>query len=199
MNIRLFSIITGLVLLSVSLLQVNACSRDTPETTMPVTTTSTTAPATQSAQRTEVESEYITIIDQTDKAVQVPRDVQRIVTLPVPFPAVFYAVAGSGEKIVGMHPTSMSAVESSILGVMAPELLEANTSFVKTGFEVNIEELIKLEPDVVFQWASQPKEIEKMEAVGIPVIALNYGGQEELDGWFKILGQLLGREDQAPN
>ena len=145
----------------------------------------------------EATTETITIIDQTNKAVEIPKNVNRIVTLPIPFPAVFYAVAGSGEKIVGIHPTSMSAVESSILGVMAPELKNASTAFVKTKFEVNVEELLKLKPDVVVQWAWMDKEIEKMEAVGIPVIGITYGSQEDLNGWIRIIGQMLGMEDKA--
>ena len=41
------------------------------------------------------------------------------------------------------------------------------------------------------------KEIEKMEAVGIPVIAVKYGTQEYLEGWIKIIGQMLGEEKRV--
>lgn len=146
------------------------------------------------------EPKTITIVDMRNKTVTIPKDVNRIVTVPIPHPAIFYAVAGSGEKIIGMHPLSMSAVEESILGVMAPELKKASTTFVKTEFEVNVEELLKLKPDVVIQWArtdKEIKEIEKIEAVGIPVIGIKYGTQEELDGIITIMGQLVGREEKA--
>ena len=137
------------------------------------------------------------IVDQLGREVKIPKDVERIVVLPIPFHAVFYAIAGSGEKIVGMHPTSMIHLKCSILSVMAPEMKKASTKFVKSGFEVNIEELLKLKPDVVFQWAWMNKEIEKMERVGIPVIAVKYGTQEYLEGWIKIIGQMLGKEKKS--
>lgn len=146
------------------------------------------------------EPKTITIIDMRNKAVAITKDVNRIVTVPIPHPAIFYAVAGSGEKIVGMHPLSLSAIEESILGVMAPKLKKASTAFVKTEFAVNVEELLKLKPDVVIQWArtdKEIKEIEKIEAVGIPVIGITYGTQKELDGIIRIMGQIMRREDKA--
>jgi len=148
----------------------------------------------------EEEPKTITIIDMRNKTVAIPTPVNRIVTVPLPHPAIFYAVGGSGKQIVGMNPQSMSAVQESILGVMAPELLNASTSFVTTGFEVNIEELVKLKPDVVIQWArtaAEIKDCEKIEAVGIPVIGIKYGTQKELDSIITIMGQLLGAEDKA--
>jgi iron complex transport system substrate-binding protein len=139
----------------------------------------------------------ITVVDQLGREVLVPKEPSRVVMLPIPFHAVFYAVAESGESIVGMHPTSMIHLENSILSVMAPEMMTASTDFVTSGFEVNIEELLKLEPDVVFQWAWMDDEIEKMERVGIPVIAVEYGTQQDLAGWIEIIGQVMGKEDRA--
>lgn len=137
------------------------------------------------------------IVDQLGKSVEIPAEIQRIVTLPIPMPSILYAVDGSGDRIVGMHPKSKIAVKSSMLAVMAPELMEDSVDFVKEGFTVNIEELMKLQPDVVFQWAHQPEEIEKIENAGIPVIAVKYGTQEDLEGWINIAGQLLDKEERA--
>ena len=141
-------------------------------------------------------AETRTIIDQRGKVVVIPKEVNRIVTICVPFPAAIYAVTGSGEKIVGMNPFSMSAVNESILGVLAPELKKASTGFITGGFEVNIEELLKLKPDVVFQWSRKDKEIEKMEAVGIPVIGISAGGRDprNVKGWMKIIAEVIGGE-----
>lgn len=181
---KIVSVSLALVML---LMLMSGCAPAPPPTTPTVEETPTPTPTT------------ITIVDQLGREVEIPKEINRIVMLPIPFHAVFWAVAGpgSGEKIVGMHPKSMIHFKSSILSVMAPEMGKASTDFVTSGFEVNIEELLKLKPDVVFQWAWMDKEIEKMERVGIPVIAVKYGTQEYLEGWIKIIGQMMGKEDRA--
>ncbi|MGD9116560.1 MAG: ABC transporter substrate-binding protein [Dehalococcoidia bacterium] len=180
----------ALVLL-LSVVLVGCSSETTPETPDP-TTPEPSTPATP-----EPEEEWITIVDQADKVVKIPRNIERVVTIPIPFPSVFYTLAGSADMIVGMHPSSLSAVQNSILGKVAPDLLEVPTDAISSTFEVNVEELLKLEPDVVIQWAWMTDEIAEMEAVGIPVISVDYGTQEDLEGWIRIIGQMLGKEDKA--
>lgn len=138
------------------------------------------------------------VVDQLGRSVRVPVPVRRIVLLPMPMPTVIYAIDGGGERIVGMHPTAMSAFRESVLREFSPGLEErAATSFVQQGFTVNLEELLKLRPDVVIQWDHQRPEIEKLERAGIPVVAIRVGTQEDLQEWFRITGELLGREDRA--
>lgn len=138
------------------------------------------------------------VVDGLGREVEVPVEFDRVVTIPIPLASVFTTVDGGGERIVGMHPASYSAVEGSILGTIAPELLEADTSFISEGFQVNVEELLALRPDIVFQWASQPEEIEKIEAVGIPVIAVGGGGQDfrSVRDWLVLVGEVTGRTDR---
>ncbi|WP_373840220.1 ABC transporter substrate-binding protein [Methanospirillum sp.] len=65
-------------------------------------------------------------------------------------------------------------------------------------FEPNVEEILKLEPDVVFQWAQYGEELYKpLEDAGIPVICLKYGTQEDLETWIKLFGEVLDRQEQA--
>jgi iron complex transport system substrate-binding protein len=143
-----------------------------------------------------VETHVVT--DGLGREVHIPASFNRVVTIPIPLASVFTTVDGSGERIVGMHPASYSAVEGSILGTIAPELLDADTSFISEGFQVNIEELLALKPDIVFQWASQPEEIEKIEAAGIPVIAVGGGGQDfrSVREWVVLAGEVTGRTDR---
>ncbi|MCL6447068.1 MAG: ABC transporter substrate-binding protein [Armatimonadetes bacterium] len=138
-----------------------------------------------------------TIVDQLGRTVEIPARVDRIVVLPMPLPSIIYALDGGGEKVVGMHPTARAAVEKSLLGTLALELKDIPTSFVKQEFTVNLEELLKLQPDVVFQWDHQKEEIEKIEKAGIPVIAIRYGTQEDLEGWLEIIGDVLGKQERA--
>jgi iron complex transport system substrate-binding protein len=138
------------------------------------------------------------IIDQRGEEVVLKDDIQRIVTLPMPAPALLFALDRSGDKIVGMHPSSMTAVKESILSKMAPAMLQADTGFVKSGFETNVEEVLKLNPDVILQWCDKgEKIIEPLDRTGIPVIGLKYGSQEDLEIWLTMFGELLDEQEQA--
>ena len=140
----------------------------------------------------------LTIVDQIERTVTISRPTDRIITLPIPLASMVYSIDGKGDRIVGMHPVSMKAIEEGILGEMCPELKQASTDFVTTGFDVNVEEVLKLEPDVVFQWGFKGEDIYKpMEEAGIAVICLNYGAQEDLDTWLAILGTVLRKNEKA--
>jgi iron complex transport system substrate-binding protein len=140
----------------------------------------------------------VPIKDTAGRTVLVPSNPERIVSIPVVMPPMLYAVDGSGERIKGMHPVTKTAVQNSVLARMAPELLEVPTGFIKGGFKVNIEELMKIKPDLVFQISPEKKEIEKIEAAGIPVLATDSGDfYSYYSGYLQMLGQVLDKEDRA--
>jgi iron complex transport system substrate-binding protein len=150
------------------------------------------------ASEAPAEPETRVVTDGAGREVRIPKSFDRVVTIPIPMASVFTTVDGSGERVAGMHPASYTAVEGSILGTIAPELLDADTGFISEGFQVNIEELLALQPDIVFQWANQPEEIEKIEAAGIPVIAVGGGGQDfrSVRDWLVLAGEVTGRTDR---
>lgn len=139
----------------------------------------------------------IVIEDQLGKEIVLDGIPERVATTVMPFPYIFYAVVGNTDHLVGCNPSSIIAYEDSTLKYMYPELADANTDFVDTSFVVNVEELLKLEPDVVFQWNYMGDEIEKMEAVGIKVVALQYGSLEDLETWIRIIGKMYDKEERA--
>ncbi|MGV8146554.1 MAG: ABC transporter substrate-binding protein [Alkaliphilus sp.] len=141
-----------------------------------------------------------TIIDQRGLEIEVPLEIERLVLLPMPLPSIVYSIVGNGDSVIGMHPTSMIAVERSILAEMAPEMLKAETGFVTKGFDVNIEELLKLNPQVVVQWGHVPEVIEKMETAGLTVVVIEVrtgDSQENFEEWIRIIGELFGKEERA--
>jgi iron complex transport system substrate-binding protein len=140
----------------------------------------------------------VQVRDVAGRTVEIPADPQRIVSIPVVMPPLLFAVDGSGKRIKGMHPDTKTAVENSVLAKMAPELLDAPTGFIKGGFKVNIEELLKLQPDLVFQISPEQEEIEKIEAAGIPVLATDNGDfYDYYTGYLRILGQVLNKKERA--
>ena len=143
-------------------------------------------------------SSSVIVVDQRGKEIVLPSSVERVVTIPFPAASLFYTIDGSSDHIVGMHPRSQEAVKESILEDMAPMLLLVNTGFIKSGFEANVEELLKLKPDVVFQWADKGDAIiTPLEEAGIPVIGLKYGTQGDLEDGMRIMGKVSGKEQRA--
>jgi iron complex transport system substrate-binding protein len=152
--------------------------------------------STENASRVN-EDGTITIVDQLGKTIELDGVPERVVTTIMPFPYIFYAVVGNNDNLVGCNPSSIVAYNDSALKYMYPELADASTDFVDTSFVVNVEELIKLQPDVVFQWNYMDDEIKKMEDAGIKVIALQYGSIEDLETWIQIIATMMGKEERG--
>lgn len=141
------------------------------------------------------------IKDQVGHEVEIPEKINRVVISSLwPLPSVYCLFQGSGEGLVGMHPASKSAAENSLLMKIAPEVSKANTDFIQNG-ELNVEELMKLKPDVVF--GSNDAEYEMVTKAGIPYVQFvaNPTGTgnaiESVGQWMKLLGEIFNKEDRA--
>ncbi len=143
-----------------------------------------------------------TIQDQDGHEVTVPREINRIVVADIlPLPSVLAVFFDSAEKIVGMSGTSMNAAENSLLGQLYPEILEAETGFIN-GTTVNAEELMKLQPDVVFYNASRKELGENLRKAGFPAVAISvnkwdYDCIETLNNWIDLLNKMFPDNDKA--
>ena len=138
-----------------------------------------------------------TITDRLDRQVTFDKVPERVAMTIMPLPSILYALLGNTDVIVGCNPASITAYEDSVLKDMYPELADAATDWCGTDFSVNVEELLKLKPDVVFQWTSQPESIEKMEEAGLKVVALKYGTLDEIKVLFGLLGQIFKKEERV--
>jgi iron complex transport system substrate-binding protein len=142
------------------------------------------------------------IIDHNGDEVEIPAEVNRVaVTTIYPLPAMLSMYLGSADKIVGIHPVSMAAAKSGILGQIYPELLEADTSWIQ-GEALNIEELMKLKPDVVFYSGGATAEAEALRNAGIPAIGVHatkweFDCIETFDQWVDLLDQVFPGQDRV--
>lgn len=138
-----------------------------------------------------------TITDTTGKQVELKKDVQRIAVVPIPWASIVYAIDGSGKRLVGMHPSAKQSYEQCILKTMAPEMEKASANFVDNDFAIHMEEVKKLNPDVMIVWDYQEKEIEQLKVLGIPAVALKYGTLDDLQRGMEVIGSILGKEERA--
>jgi len=157
----------------------------------------------QSTSASEVDSPNTHVItDHKGNQVEVPNEINRIVVCDVyPLPSILTVFFDSAEKIVGMAPQSMSAAKNSLLSELYPEILQASTSFTD-GTSVNMEELLKLEPDVVFYNAGNATLGEELQKVGLAAVAISagkwqYDALATLNGWIDVFAQLMNTNDKA--
>lgn len=143
------------------------------------------------------------IIDQNGRSVTIPTKINKVVTTNIlPFPSAYFIANGSCKEIIGIHPASKSAAANSMLGILSPEILKADTNFMQ-GNDINIEELLKLNPDIVFFLGSNKMELEKIEKSGIPGIAIqtmsiaNGDSIKTLNSWLTLLGEIFGKTKRS--
>ncbi|MBQ4340715.1 MAG: ABC transporter substrate-binding protein [Firmicutes bacterium] len=144
----------------------------------------------------------VTVTDHAGYEVTLPVNPERIVVCDiVPLPSVLSVFFDSAEKIVGMTPTSMSAAENGLLSELYPEILNAETSFIN-GTDVNVEELLLLDPDVVFYSAGTAALGDLLResgfnAVGISVNKWDYDCIETLENWISLISQIFPDNDKT--
>lgn len=143
-----------------------------------------------------------TIVDHTGAEVEIPETLDRIVISSIlPLPSVYCFFRGSSEGLIGIHPSSMAAAENSYLTTVYPEITELDTSFVENG-EINVEQLMQLEPDVVFYSAANTDEREMYDNAGIKAVGFSttlsdYNTIETFANWIDLLGQIFGESEKA--
>lgn len=143
-----------------------------------------------------------TVVDHAGNSIELPTQINRIVISSIlPLPSVVALFDGASGKVVGMDPSSMAAAKNSILPKVHPEILNASTDFIKDG-NLNIEEVIKLKPDVVFYSADKKADYEALTKAGIPAVGFStskfeFNSVKTFDNWVTLLGEVLGQTETA--
>lgn len=147
-------------------------------------------------------ADYIEVVDQNNMTAKVPKDASRVVLTALPLPSI-YAITGAPiENLVGMHPGSASAIENSVMKAMYPDLVNVPSNFID-GLDINIEELMKIDPDVVMYWAEYDNQYDVMTAAGIPAVGVKTqaGGDalKTMESWLEIMGTMFGTNSEDGN
>ena len=138
------------------------------------------------------------VVDHEGVEVEIPANVERVVignTLPLA--SVLSVYLGGADKIVGLHPASMAAAKNGLLSEIYPEILDAKTDFISDS-GINIEEILKLDPDVVI---GVPKaDAEALRNAGIPALTVSvakwgYDVLETYDQWNGLFDQIFGESE----
>lgn len=165
--------------------------------------TSTEKPAEAPATGVQIKVEEKIVTDQLGREVTVPGEVDRIVTGGIlPYFSTWYVATNSTKEIVGMHPNSYNAAKNSILAKISPTVLKAETSFIQNG-EVNVEELMKVNPQLYVEISTDEAAINKISEAGIPVVAvkaIDAAAAEPLatfNSWLELTSQITGTTERV--
>lgn len=164
-------------------------------------TSNQSAESSKAEVQSTVEEKIVT--DQLGREVTVPGKIDRVVTGGIlPYFSTWYVATNSTKEIVGMHPNSYNASKNSMLAKISPDVLKAETSFIQNG-EVNVEELMKVNPQLYVEISTNEDAINKISEAGIPVVAvkaIDAAAAEPLatfNSWLKLTSQMTGTTDRA--
>lgn len=140
------------------------------------------------------------IIDELNREVDITSTERVVMGSILPYFSTWFVATNSTDEIVGIHPNSYNAAAHSILKEISPSIVDAKTNFIENG-EVNIEQLMTLEPDVFFEAAAQEKTVNKLAETGITTVALdtNTTTLDPLDTfkrWLAITGNITGTTER---
>lgn len=149
-----------------------------------------------------MQTDFRKIVDILGREVEVPLNIKSIVMVPIPYTSITFAIDESTEKLIAIHPSAKRAYNKSMLKVIDSNLINVPDHYIggAARFSLNIEEIIKLRPDVVVTWSKQKDQISKLEKLKIPVVALTNGASSNINDLRKninIMGKLLSKEDKS--
>lgn len=194
MKKSLLLLAVGFVMLATAACQSSSNSTASSKSESAMTSTSES----ESSSKEEAKGTRI-IKDQLGFDVELPpaKDIKRIaIHKLLPLPSV-YAVykGGNVDGLISMPPDSLNAAKNSILAKYAPDILNVSIDYYKGG-ELNMEELLKLKPDVVF-YAGGEEERQQFVNAGIPAVGFSTvtpngpNTIETLNAWISLIEQVF--------
>lgn len=141
-------------------------------------------------------AQEIRLEDMAGREIVLPKPAERVVSLPIPIPPVIAATVGSPDSIVAMHPRALNSVRIGLILKMFPQMRSIPTDIIRgSGFEPNVEEILKYRPDVVFQWANEPLDV--LDNAGLKAVALDTGHAEKLEKLLSLSAEAHGKSAKA--
>lgn len=136
--------------------------------------------------------------DMLGNAVSLPAPTQRAVTLPMPAGSLLVSLDGGAEHLAGMHPSAYGLMKDGLLERIFPATRAVRTDITRSGFVPNVETLLQIQPDLVWQWGHMGDDlIAPLRNAGLPTAALVYGTEDRTREWIRLMGLSLGQETRA--
>lgn len=125
--------------------------------------------------------------DRLNRTVEINAPVQRVVFIQM---YELLPALDAWEKVAGV---AEYARRNEVIRAAKPDI--DTVPSVGNGWNINVEAIMKLEPDLVITWAAAPKSISFMEEKGLKTVAVYPESISELYEVMQLLGRLLSREE----
>ena len=196
-------------ILLASMLLLTACTSNRYKNTAPSSVAEiTSVEATTAADKNETDSKADNqlsgthvVVDHAGNQVEVPNKIELVVIDQIPILSTYMAYfKGSAPHIVGYSGSFKETISETALKNIAPELLESSDT-VYAQSDLNIEEIIKLKPDVIFYNANNKEHAQILASSGIPSIGFATVGAdspadpiERYKQWLMLLEDVFGEK-----
>jgi len=181
-----------LVILSAVLILSFAGCGNTPASVEPSTSgslpgTSAPSPSSGSGERT--------ITDLGGNTVTLPpaEEIKRVVIISPPTTSILLGVIPDPAMIIGVNSRAFTTANTEIVGKLFPNWKSVETAFVSEGFVSNTEELLNLDPDIVFYYGDSQKS--GIENLGIPTVDFMIKGDNNPEtvtiAWDNLMRQIF--------
>ena len=134
-----------------------------------------------------LEAADINYTDKLGRQVNIPVPVKKAVIFQT---TELIPVLGIWDKVVGV---GRFAYDSDILKAAKPDIA-SRIPCAGSGAEVNIEAILKADPDLVVAWSYYPDQVKFMESKGLRVMALYLDSIPEMYDVMRLHGKLFARE-----
>lgn len=146
------------------------------------------------------------VIDHAGNTVKVPNNIKRVVIDQVPIVSTYMSYfQGKTPYIVGYAGAFKETIEKTVLKEIAPELLNI-TETVKGQSDLNVEEIMKLKPDLIIYNAGNKKHAEELKRTGIPMVGFaTVGYKTPADSlvrykeWLTLLEEVFNEKGKMDN
>lgn len=139
----------------------------------------------------------ITLTDQEDREVTLEKPAERIVTIPMPLASGVIAIDGGADKLVGMNPLSLTALQEGILGKIFPNALNITDTVTGIDFVPNVESLAAVNPDLVIQWGGRgPEIVDPILNAGLNTLLIVYGNEDNARKYMTNVATALGKPER---
>ncbi|MBM7833816.1 ABC transporter substrate-binding protein [Clostridium sardiniense] len=137
------------------------------------------------------DNKTIVVEDQLGRKVEIKGDANRIISSYYISTSILISL-GVKDKVVGIEA---KAKNREMYKKVAKEFLDLPA--VGTGKEINVEECMKLKPDVVIIPTRLKSFIPQFEKLNIPVVAIEPETLEGFNNCVELLGKISGSEERA--
>ena len=202
-DIKKISLILCLTVLALT--GMTACGNTKPEQNLESKKVAQTEKKEEKPEEPKDENKKVrTITDHAGNTVEVPEKIERIVIDQIPILSTYMAYHhGKAPYIVGYAGSLKQVISNTVLKDIAPELLDSQNT-VQGQSDINIEEIIKLKPDVILYNATNKEHYEVLKKTGIPCVGFatigEYGPADPIDRygqWLKLLEDVFGESGKT--